>query len=133
MKKLIIDRGSWVNGRYAQDKNLTTKVGPSRLVNSNGYKCCLGFYCEQAGVPTSQLVGIGSPANLMLDYRTAWFRKLTTPMPEGGSFYNHAMLLNDSSSITDEERERRLIGIFSQMLDMEVIFVGDYPVFESSS
>jgi hypothetical protein len=53
---LIIDRAKW---RTGGNSPIQTGVGRTRLLNKEGYMCCLGFRCHQMGIPEKDLLKAG--------------------------------------------------------------------------
>lgn len=56
MLKVVVREKEWLNGDPAHSYLLR---------KTDGLMCCLGFACEAAGVPREQLVGRGTPLNLL--------------------------------------------------------------------
>ena len=52
-KKLIIDRSKWRTGTHG--------YGPTKLLNDEGYMCCLGFACKVEGLENNQICGTARP------------------------------------------------------------------------
>ena len=59
-----IDRATWRNGGDKHDQ-----AGAVRLKNSLGFKCCLGFVCEQLGIPSEYLESKVTPESLKKAFR----------------------------------------------------------------
>ena len=67
-KNLVLDYEKWICGRPALQKSGPKAQhgrGFTELLNYNGYMCCLGQFCEQAGVPQKNLRGIATPIKLV--------------------------------------------------------------------
>ena len=124
-----VDRKFWVNARNSSDWN------PSRLLNFNGMRCCLGFYCEEAGIPQEDLQDRISPnwlcepetKNGLVVLRSDLPQKL---YPQGSlqkaqHLFARAMQVNDNRSLSDSDREQALIVLFAKY-DIELTFVGSY-------
>jgi len=98
---LTIDRAKW--------RTATSGKGDTRLLNEEGFMCCLGFRCFQMGIPEKDLLNKLSPGQLAEN----WDIPDLINHEFGGiylnsDFSNDAILLNDSSSITSEEREKKI-------------------------
>lgn len=125
--KFTIERSKWRNSHHGK--------GPTKLLNKEHYQCCLGFCCEQIGVPKHQLMMIGSPDSILKFNKTFDMKGiLTTGSMCGGLFGNsnsvlstRAIRINDSTDIGLEEKESRLIKLFSDC-GHELEFVGDYEI-----
>lgn len=113
-KTYTIDRRTWSRGR--------TETG-SLLLGPDGRQCCLGFVCEQMGVPREKLANMATPKSLFALH----ILTLVTPPLEllvkrddyddsivHTSLTSTAMVINDASSITDAEREAWLIELFAE-------------------
>lgn len=62
MNTLIIDRAKWRNSRY---RAMDPKYGPTQLLNEQGFRCCLGFHCSQAGIRDDLLLEKQYPSSLL--------------------------------------------------------------------
>ena len=62
---LIINRARWRTGGMEDD---STGKSYTALLNDKGYMCCLGFRCEQMGIPKKDLLGLSSPEDLSDDW-----------------------------------------------------------------
>lgn len=150
MEKLIIDRAKWRTGGAdwgSEDPIIQDSVSPvwgtgkgdTFLNNSSGYMCCLGFYCNQAGIYKKDLLGLGSP----IDFITIWDRikhKVTPNSdlevllrfnvdgdPVGDSdFTDEAVEINDNPNIKPRDREKMIKEHF-ESLGIKVVFKGSYP------
>jgi hypothetical protein len=119
--KFTIDRSKWQRG-----------PGESRLLNSHGKMCCLGFYGEACGVPTDDLFGLAYPSEV---------RRSSHLLPtwlEDSDDVAELICLNDADP-TDEEdvsdeadRERRIAAIFAKH-GVEVEFIDGTPLAESGA
>lgn len=132
MNQLIIDRAKWRTGNFGRNR---TGVGNTQLLNDDGYMCCLGFYCLQAGIPSENIMGVTQPDDilnvrkfynkyedmelLLVDREFADDSMLIT------DFTTIAMSINDDDNITSEKREDLLIHHFASV-EVDVIFEGEY-------
>lgn len=147
-KTFVVDRATWLNGstRYV------TKQA-AQLAKEDGYdlaevattpegvlldpaskmKCCLGFVCEQLGVPTGALKDHGMPEAI----NTRHFKKLEGVLlvdqehPYGGRGMVNTRLGSSASGINDsrfsnELREEKLIKLFAEN-GYTLKFKGKYP------
>lgn len=126
MKKLTkvvkINRAKWRTGGHNEGQS---GEGETRLLNQEGYMCCLGFASHQIGKMAKEtLEGAIMPSSL---------GRVISPLvkrSESGKcintrFSNECAHLNDSNSITRKQREYRLKRKFNaQGIDLQ--FVGKY-------
>jgi hypothetical protein len=134
MEKLIIDRSKW---RTGGDNIPNTGIGKTRLLNEEGYMCCLGFACEQSGVPKDVLLNVASPSCLseeseefIHEYDEALLNSKLLSQEGKGFFINSdlsddAMNINDSMSFTRDEREREIQELFGGY-GIKVEFINEY-------
>ena len=118
---IIIDRNRWV---HAGREN----AGKTKLLNDEGYQCCLGFYCEQSGIPRSLLRNRTVPVedSSWREAVPALYQTCDVPPwhPAWLSlFCANAIRLNDDVSLRDEEREQGLIDLFREN-GIELVFIG---------
>jgi hypothetical protein len=135
--KFTIDRSKWQRG-----------PGESRLLNSHGKMCCLGFYGEACGVPTDDLFGLAYPSEVRRSSHLlpTWLTDVTDIDEEYGPVERvedsddvaELICLNDADP-TDEEdvsdeadRERRIAAIFAKH-GVEVEFIDGTPLAESGA
>ena len=112
MATFVVDRKTWYRGKGSEG---------SRLLDSSGQRCCLGFVAEQCGIGDEDL--LGSPDIIGVSYPAVvnfpeWLYK-DGETADAGFVYE----VNDSCSISDEKRERMLKRVFAQAGD-EIQFVG---------
>ena len=120
MKTLKIDRAKWRNG--------TNGKGNSRLLNEDGFMCCLGFACKADGLDDSNIFNKWYPD--CLDYTPLLNPEnvLFTPGNfEEGNLNLRPQLIttNDSINLENSERETRLKELFKK-LDIDLVFEGSY-------
>lgn len=122
--KFTVDRSRWINGRYGvYDYG---KVGATSLCNRKGFKCCLGFVCEQSGVEIYEMVGVSMPSELESYSKVSFLAKakhVDTELAE------NAQTINDDDTISDSKREYRLTVLFEKH-GHQLEFVGEYPELE---
>ena len=120
MKKdyLVIDRPKWRTGNEGLNK---TGIGETKLLNEEGYMCCLGMRCYQMGVKKTDLVLANSPIDLSGLYTIPQLLK-------GGSnsiLSQMAIDINDNSITTPEEKEILITKLFAKHR-ITVVFKGKY-------
>lgn len=114
MEQLVIDRELWWRGRGDAE---------SRLRNSHGKMCCLGFLCESFGARYEDIDDIAFPTNIdggeWLPARLYWLcdvdQEQQRPMEEVIG------LINDDKEVTDVEREAYIAKEFAKH-DIAVTF-----------
>lgn len=137
-KKLSIDRSKWVRGGVEE-------YGESLLLNDLGSMCCLGFYCVQVlGLEYSDIKGLG---DILGDFICNEV-KLSSKHAEGIELEEYEddeslrwkyiykkslgcmvdreisfLSVNDDEELSEEERERKLTELFSE-IGVEVEFFG---------
>lgn len=114
----IIDRSKWKNRDTFRDNHtyLYNKDEKGRV-----QMCCLGFVCNQLGIPKRDLDNHLVPLNL---YHT-WDIPYLTQGCTHTRLSMQALKINDSRMIKSSEREGLLKELFnSHNLDLE--FVGEY-------
>lgn len=116
---LVIDRSKWRSGHDSENK---TGKGQTKLVNTQGYMCCLGFRCNQMGVPKNQLKGLSYPFELY-----EWELPGITNSDFGSQtdFTRKAISINDNPVLTRRERERAIREHFASD-GIKVVFKGKY-------
>lgn len=120
--EVVIDRAKWRTGGNGPKK---TGKGKTQLLNSSGYKCCLGFLCEAVGVEKS-IKKIGNPAYLKIK-----IPEITTPIPAlAGGIANtllsrDAMEINDDTELSPRQKEEKLKRLFKDSC-YRLKFVGEY-------
>lgn len=118
IESFVIDRATWrCNGHG---------TGPSELLNTEGYMCCLGFYGRACGIRPSRLLGREVPSEMP---RTKAYVPLVKRDEHGynvNTLGNHLIKANDHFQI-DTERECRVGELFAE-LGVKVEFTGEYEV-----
>jgi hypothetical protein len=115
MKQFILDYSKWRCGR----DSATNKLGEgyTRLLNQEGYMCCLGQYCEQEGVDVALLKNKYAPQSLgikipLLTKDGFWETELSIK----------AMRINDNQFTTPDEKIEKLRELFAaQGVELKVI------------
>lgn len=78
---------------------------PTKLACKAGGMCCLGFACLALGSTKAKIRNVSMPNRIDEDRR--WAERVGL----GSTFCMDAAQINDDASITDEERERRLVAL----------------------
>lgn len=121
MKKdyLIIDRAKWRTGGEGIHK---TGEGNTVLLNDEGYMCCLGFRCEQMGIPEKLLLNVGMPSGL---YNSYDIPDLINELGKNSEFAVQAVKINDDGEPSPKEREKAITKHF-KTIGVTVEFKGRY-------
>jgi len=116
---LTIDRAKW--------RTATSGKGDTRLLNEEGFMCCLGFRCNQMGIPKKELLNKTSPSDLYMNWGIPDLidMEFWKGIDFNTDFSNEAIRINDNSEITSEEREKKIKEHFKTK-DIEVVFIGEY-------
>src|SRR5690349_14249491 len=104
---LTINRAKWRTGSYSSYR---TGKGETQLLNTEGCMCCLGFRCQQLGIPKKDLLDIGEPADVEWEV----IPDLVTKDGTNTAFCDQAMTINDDEDITTEQREAEIIAHFAK-------------------
>ncbi len=122
MQQLIIDRKKWRTG----GASFTEKVGPTQLLNREGYMCCLGFYSLQVGNKTEEEI-LNMTCPYQVEDKTGIESLVTQYNGDGvnSSFAHDAIEINDNDLISNEDREQRLIELFKGE-GIEISFINEY-------
>lgn len=122
MRKLIIDRKTWLRGETS---------GKSFLLRISDHKmCCMGSYLLTCGLPTSKIRDIGTPLGtsgvegdpLTLPMEAHWLIEQSPRGRENSEISRRLMVINDDTNITDSTREMRITALFKEQ-DVEVEFI----------
>lgn len=121
MKKIVIKRSKWVRGTGEGTTQLIPTIDGTR--NRNGEMCCLGHVRCQLGIRNKS--GADSPRECP---SKKWPKKLQNViigariMPTNSDLAFRLMELNDDETITNSDRETRLISYFKEA-GLNVTFV----------
>jgi hypothetical protein len=115
--KVTIDRSKW---RTGSSYDSAAGLGMTKLLNNEGYMCCLGFCCKAAGCIDKDIMNIISPVGV---YRF----NFDDSSLGCSSFTYKAMKINDSG-LTREVKEQRLLELFRDS-SFEIEFTGEYTDF----
>lgn len=117
--KFTIDRSKWRTGHCGKIK---TGIGPTKLLNHEGYMCCLGFICQQSGC--NNIIGIGYPESVMGAPKFLVHQHIHGL--DSSPLATKAVEINDDSETTPSEKERLLKDLFQEH-EIELEFIGEYP------
>lgn len=114
--RFIIDRATWRNAKHG--------TGTVSLKNEEGYKCCLGFICEQSGI--TDICNRINPESLsQKDTKKVPFLVMGVKIGRHTDLSNEAMTINDSYFCSNEEREEKLKVLFAKY-GIIIEFTGQY-------
>jgi hypothetical protein len=112
--ELIIDRKIWLRGEGSDDSYL--------LRNSDNKQCCVGFLCEALGIDRETLKGKKVADRFEVP---KWMTERWGPEKMIGECpldIQVAYETNDSTKLTEAEREARIAEIFARH-DIQVKFI----------
>jgi hypothetical protein len=89
----------------------------------SGKQCCLGFCARSFGVPAKDLLSHGVPAYLDQKHLVKFPNWMLENTEDYHSDVEKAMRINDSASITMEEKETLLKDLFLKH-DIKLVFRG---------
>lgn len=123
--ELIIDRDKWARGEYVNSKGAAS----TRLLDSDGKMCCLGFYALVCGFKENEIENEGEPGDVPSD---KWPESCL--FSEGGNddgglswsqtfWTREAIAINDNPVLDEDEREQELKEHFAKV-DVELEFTG---------
>lgn len=119
---LIIDRSKWRTGEGSFSE---TGKGDTLLLNKQGFMCCLGFRCNQMGIPKKDLLNKGMPEDLADLYNIPNLIEGDDEFWADTEFTNAAIRLNDSRMLKPKEREKAIKEHFAT-IGVTVQFKGRY-------
>jgi hypothetical protein len=120
MQQLTIDRSKWRTG----GDDLNDKYGDTELLNSEGFMCCLGFFCLQIeNRTTNEILNIGNPFGLNNNIRGS---NLIGDDGLNRPWVSHAITINDDGVLSNETREEEIHGLFKNH-GFDVKFINEYP------
>ena len=133
MEKLIIDRSKWRTGSndFEAIKEFGSGTGPTRLLNSSGYMCCLGFSCLSRGLTEEDIRDMTTPSQVAnIKHKPELLGKFINTFceeeyHENSGLSSAAMQINDSEGMTREVRESKLTELFKNE-DIIVEFINQY-------
>lgn len=107
--KFVIDTKKWRTGYDGPNK---TGEGNTLLLNKEGYMCCLGMCLAQMGVDDDALLDVENPADVKLDLDAMKIFRINAPN-RNTDLSVAAMLINDGTLTTIDEKKERLIKLFA--------------------
>jgi hypothetical protein len=114
--EFVVQRSKWLRG----------KEDGTVLLDQHGCMCCLGFVAKQCGVTDYNLLDSGLPSSMGLSEGDEDAQRiggvLLTPQRYSSSpgswrdadLVEVAVEINDSTTLTDDEREARLTALFAK-------------------
>lgn len=120
MQQFVIDRSKWRTGGADFDH----KYGRTLLLNSEGFMCCLGFFCNQIeNRTTDELMGVPDPAGLDDEGMS------TILIGDNGfnrPWVESVITINDDDGLSRERREMKIHKLFKDN-GYDVKFINEYP------
>lgn len=114
-KTIVVDRQTWVFGAaYSAER------GFSQLLNCRNNQCCLGFLCEQCGIPRDRLRSVSIPQQFSFKQTLLENREA-----ELDPFFKDAVRINDDEDLRREDREQQLQELFAKY-GFELVFKNQY-------
>lgn len=115
MKELILDEATWRCGNCSGNSNNRRGEGPTRLLNDEGFMCCLGQFALQLDslLKEDKLNRCSTPSSLnrAIDLLT---RVLGNGMVMDSNLSKMAMSINDDSDTTIEQKVEKLSSLFEE-------------------
>jgi len=136
--KFTIDRSKWRTGRYGVSDDEVPNIGPSQLLNEDGFMCCLGFYLEACGLHRDALFTQLDPSQVLEsdaaepEQIPAWLLNAGDLDETGGKVQSSDLcnsLISDNDDdeyLLDDTRETSIANRFLEV-GVDVEFVGEYP------
>lgn len=90
-------------------RDTTLGKGETSLLNDYGYKCCLGFACQQAGYK-GKISDCGGPNDLAYAIPGLSYRDKTGTL-DSTDFTDQAIQINDNRETTIEQKQKALISL----------------------
>lgn len=121
-----IDRSKWRHSHNPLTWNNKWCSTATYLYTENDSKqeamCCLGFVCNQLGIPKDDLYQNTDPMDLAYDWNIPYLLK-----GFGNSkLTSKAININDSTEYPPKEKERLLKKLFNEH-GLGIRFIGEYP------
>ncbi len=127
MKKLTLDYNKWICGGPLCNSPLSNKrkenclgSGYTRLLNMQGYMCCLGQFLSQCNIPNNILLNRSAPSDI---------NKIVEPFNEksgysirDSDFSLECMIINDNQRTTISEKTNLLKKICQEyQIELELV------------
>ncbi len=130
-----VDRSKWRSGHVeASDYNQASGYGKTRLLNDEGYQCCLGFACSALKIPKRELFDVTFPC-IVFSHLNKKLTKRDLALVKAGEvgdvgfddseFTNKAVAINDDMNKTRKQREAALEQL-GREYKIEIKFKGKY-------
>jgi hypothetical protein len=120
MQQFVINRSKWRTG----GADFTRKYGDTLLLNSKGFMCCLGFFCNQIeNRTTDELMGVPDPAGIDGDIRGS---NLIGDDGFNRPWVESVIIINDDYYLSKGTREERIHKLFKDN-GYDVKFINEYP------
>lgn len=129
--KITIDRSRL---RCGGSKSAARGIGPTELLNEQGFMCCLGQIGLAMGVSREALRGAARPSDITSEVADPADFELLRYLSSGPGrsrelnntdLADSAMFINDDESIGDAQRESELVELFDAHF-IELEFTGTY-------
>jgi hypothetical protein len=133
MKQLIIDRSKWRTGGDIDEKYQTGE-GETRLLNAQGYMCCLGFYLKDVAKLNKMILIEQAAPRWFIGLKEIYdnnddvkllVRKINDDYYLNSDFCQSAIHVNDDVNLPSDEREETLKTMFLEK-GVEVSFINEY-------
>lgn len=105
-----INRKTWRCGREGARYHKRGS-GYTRLLNTEGYMCCLGQICLQLGLKRPDILGVASPDSLSSNNKV---KILNNKHGCNSELASKAIEINDNMHTTVQEKEKKLKSLFSK-------------------
>jgi hypothetical protein len=120
MQQFVIDRSKWRTG----GADFNHKYGDTLLLNSKGFMCCLGFFCNQIeNRTTDEILFVPNPSQLDDNIRGS---NLIGDDGFNKPWVQSAIETNDDDSISKESREEKIHQLFKNN-GYDLKFINEYP------
>jgi hypothetical protein len=124
--KFIINRNTWRCG--GKEGHVSARGrGETRLLNAEGFLCCLGQISLQLGATREDIRNMATPEDVTAEATSA-LDLLRCPSRHFASFEatelaDNAMIVNDDHLLSEVRREKELVELFAGY-GHELVFVG---------
>lgn len=104
-REFVVQRSKWLRGDPMN----------SALLDEDGCRCCLGFVSSQCGVPDRHMLERATPSVILHSTEpVVGVLVQATARRKHTELARHAIPLNDSAMLTDDEREAKLAALFAE-------------------
>lgn len=116
MRQLILDYSIWRSGLNGDNQ---TGDGGTKLLNHQGYMCCLGQFSKQLNLDLTDedIMNIGTPSStytVIPDLSVVKLAQGGTPWRSNTPLSQKAMDINDNNVTTPEQKISALKKLFNQ-------------------